>query len=77
MITDVKNIEKEINSLASSIKRNMVHPAEQRLEELQLRLLQAEKTITFLNRAFFTASIIFAITMGTVLYYLASIKGNW
>lgn len=72
MITDARNIEKEINSLASSIKRNMVHPAEQRIEEIQLRLCQAEKTIAFLNRAFFTASIIFAATMGTVLYYLAS-----
>ncbi|KJS01424.1 MAG: hypothetical protein VR68_05360 [Peptococcaceae bacterium BRH_c4a] len=71
MISDAGNIEKEINSLASSIKRNMVHPAERRIEEIQLRLCQAERSITFLNRAFLTASIIFA-TMGTVLYYLAS-----
>ncbi|GEM_PF-2143829 len=70
MTTDIRDIEKEINSLASSIKRNMVYPAEQRMEDIQLRLCQAEKTITFLNRAFFIASIIFAATMGTVLYYL-------
>jgi len=62
MTTDIRDIEKEINSLASSIKRNMVYPAEQRMEDIQ--------TITFLNRAFFIASIIFAATMGTVLYYL-------
>ena len=72
MTTDVRNIEKEINSLASSIKRNMVNPAEQRMEEIQLRISHVERTISFLNRAFFIASIIFAATMGTVLYYLAS-----
>lgn len=66
------SIENEISSLASSIKRNMVDPAEQRLEEIQIRLLETEKAIVFLTRAFFTASVIFAATMGTMLYYIST-----
>ncbi|MFZ5646360.1 MAG: hypothetical protein ACOY30_01940 [Bacillota bacterium] len=66
------NIEKEISSLASSIKRNMVDPAEQRMEEIQIRLLETERSIVFLTRAFFAASVIFAATMGTMLYYMAT-----
>ncbi|MFZ5652636.1 MAG: hypothetical protein ACOY4I_17520 [Bacillota bacterium] len=66
------NIENEISSLASSIKRNMVDPAEQRLEEMQIRLFETERSIVFLTRAFFAASVIFAVTMGTMLYYVAT-----
>lgn len=67
-----QKMDEEIFSLASSIKKNMIDPADRRIEELEQRLSGTEKHIIFLSKAFLAASIILAITIGTVLYYLAT-----
>lgn len=72
MINRTPKIEDEIVSLASSIKKNMVDPAGQRLQRLELRLEAAERSINVLTRAFFAAAVIFAATVGTLVYYWAN-----
>ncbi|MFZ5634420.1 MAG: hypothetical protein ACOY40_16425 [Bacillota bacterium] len=72
MITRAKKIEDEITSLASSIKKNMVDPAGQRMHRLELRVAAAERTIVLLTRAFFAAAVAFAAAAGTLVYYLAT-----
>lgn len=71
MITQSKNINDEIVSLASSIKRNMVEPAGQRLENIEQRLTAAERSIVLLTRAFLAAAVAFAASTGTLIYFLA------
>ncbi len=70
MITQPRNMEDEIVSLASSIKKNMVDPAGQRLERLEIRVAAAERSLLVLSRAFFAAAALFAATMGAVAYRL-------
>lgn len=71
MITQPRNMEDEIVSLASSIKKNMVDPAGQRLERLEIRVAAAERSLLLLARGFFAAAVLFAVTMGAVVYHLA------
>ncbi|MFZ5596780.1 MAG: hypothetical protein ACOY31_07175 [Bacillota bacterium] len=68
--TQKKNMEDAIYSLASSIKKNMVAPAEQRLDELEGRLSGAERTILFLTRAFILAGATLAAAMAAVIYHI-------
>ena len=72
MNTVIQTIDSEISSLASSIRKSMVNPVEQRIENLELRLSAAERAILFVTKAFFAAGVIFAATMGTVIYLLAT-----
>lgn len=67
-----KSIEDEINSLASTIKKNMVEPAGQRLEDIEIRICRVERAITFLNRALWVSGIVFATALGAIIYYLAA-----
>lgn len=70
MITQAKNIEDEIVSLASSIKKNMVDPAGQRLERLELRMEAAERSAALLARAFIVACLAFSAGLGAVVYWI-------
>ncbi len=73
MITQARNIniEDEIISLASSIKRNMVDPAGRRLENLEVRVAAAERALLVLTRGFIAACVVYAATMGALVYHLA------
>lgn len=71
MITGTKNMEEEILSLASSIKRNVVDPAGHRLENLEFRVAAAERNLVFLTRSFFAACAAFAVVMISLACYLA------
>ena len=68
----VKSIEDEINSLASTIKKNMVEPAGQRLEDIEFRISRVERAIAFLNKALWAAGIIFATALGVITYFMAA-----
>jgi hypothetical protein len=63
-----KNIGDEILSLASSIKKNMMDPPGQRIQELELRISGAERSIKLLFRAFWAAGAVLAAAMGTICY---------
>lgn len=70
MSSQLKNMDNEIVSLATTIKKNMVDPAGQRLLNMEERLAAAERSISLLNRAFWAAALLFAASLGTV-YYLS------
>lgn len=71
MITQAKKIEDEIISLASSIKKNMVEPAEQRMERLEARVSEAERAVHILTRALIAAGAAIAATATALVYHLA------
>lgn len=70
MITQAKKIEDEIISLASSIKKNMVEPAEQRMERLEARVSEAERAVHILSRGFLAAGVVIAATVAALIYHL-------
>lgn len=71
MGAQLKNMENEIGSLASTIKKNMVDPTGQRLRDIEDRLAAAERSLAILGRSLLLAGAIFAVTMGTIIYHLA------
>jgi hypothetical protein len=70
MSPQVKNMENEIVSLATTIKKNMVDPTGQRLRDMEDRLAAVERAMTLLNRAFLGAAVMIAASLGTIIYYL-------
>ena len=71
MMAQAKNMDSEIVSLATTIKKNMVDPAGQRLGDVEERLAAAERSIGLLNRAFWAAAVLFAASLGAVIYHLS------
>ncbi len=71
MIAQAKKIEEEVISLASSIKKNMVDPAGQRMERLEARVARAERSAALLARALVTTGLLFTAVLGAVVYHLA------
>lgn len=71
MSAQAKNMDHEIVSLATTIKKNMVDPAGQRLGNVEERLAAAERSIVLLNRAFWAAALLFAASLGAVFYHLS------
>lgn len=65
-----KQMENEIASLAYSIKHTVISPTEKQMEELFERISAIESSLLFLNKAYFAAAMIFAITIGTLFYYI-------